>query len=100
MSRWAVHGQSLLTGIAIGDTVCNNRVGVRSCWAGLGDTIADAVLKVDVGAEAERVRLAVLGWAAEGRGCREHIFDTDLLWNGLVIVWLVNHGTSWFTYTT
>jgi hypothetical protein len=82
----------VLTSVTIGDTECNNLGGVRSCWAGLGDTVADAVCEVDVGAEAESVRLAVLGWAAESRGCRKHVVDTDLLRNGLINVWVVDQG--------
>jgi hypothetical protein len=46
----------MLTSVAIRDTVGNDRVSVCSRWAVLGDTIANTVAEVDVGAEAERVR--------------------------------------------
>jgi hypothetical protein len=55
----------VLTGTAIVETEFNNRVRVRPCWARLGDTVADAVSKINVGAEADHINLAVLGWAAE-----------------------------------
>jgi hypothetical protein len=78
--------ERVLTSVAIRHTVGNDGVGIRSGWAGLGNTIANTIAKVYIGAEAERVRLAVLGRAAESSGCREHVVDTDLLSIGLMVV--------------
>jgi hypothetical protein len=58
----------VLTGLAIFATGINNRAGVGPCWTRFVDTVADAVTKINVGAEADRVRLVVLGWAAEAGG--------------------------------
>jgi hypothetical protein len=78
--------ERVLTSVAICNTEGNDRVGICSGWAGLGYTIANTVAKVDIGAEAERIRLAVLRRAAESGCCREHVVDTDLLRNGLGLV--------------
>jgi hypothetical protein len=75
----------VLTSVAIRNTVGNDCVVICSGWAGLDNTVANTVAKVDIGAEAECVWLAVLKVrAAESTSCCEHVVDADLLRKALM----------------
>jgi hypothetical protein len=47
----------------------------------------NTISELDVGAEADCVRFAVLQWAAEFRRSSEHVVDADLLRNALMDIY-------------